>query len=84
MAEYLIKDSLNNFKNINKIYADCQDLHITKAFSEKTFLKIYNKCTKLKIISVSKSTKERLSNDTKKLILKKELNCMSKMNRVDQ
>ncbi|MCK9292931.1 MAG: hypothetical protein WCY27_02780 [archaeon] len=73
MAEYLVKDSLNDFKNINKIYTDCQDLHITKAFSEKTFLRIYKKCTKLKLITVSKSTKERLSNDTKKLILKKRI-----------
>jgi hypothetical protein len=63
-----IKDSLNDRKKINYIDKNCVELHITQAYSEKTISKILKKYKRLKIITASKSTKERLSKNTIKLI----------------
>ncbi len=71
---YLAKDSLNNRKKVNNIIKDCIELHLTQAFSEKIISKIIKNHRRLKIITVSKSTKERLSDSTKKLIRSKKIN----------
>lgn len=70
---YVIKDSLNNSKKINKINSGCVELHITQAFSKKIIEKIISKYKKIKVITASRSTKERLSDATKKLLRKKNI-----------
>ncbi len=66
-----IKNSLSDFKNIRNINPDCDSLHLTRAFSKKHLEKILDRCKRLKQISVSKSTKKRLSKDVKQLLSKK-------------
>jgi len=70
---YVIKDSLNNSKKINKINSGCVELHITQAYSKKIIEKIITKYKKIKVITASRSTKERLSDATKKLLRKKKI-----------
>ncbi len=67
------KDSLNNFKKIGKINTACEELHITKAFSIKLIKKILGRCKRLKIITLSKSTKNRMGIKTKSLLRSKKI-----------
>ncbi len=68
-----IKNSLNDYKEIRNINQDCEEIHLTRAFSKKHLEKILDKCHKLKRISVSRSTKNRLSKDAKKLLSSKKI-----------
>jgi G:T-mismatch repair DNA endonuclease (very short patch repair protein) len=74
----VVKDSLNNYKNIAKIDNNCEELHITKAFSIKIIEKILSRCKRLKIITLSKSTKERMGGHTKKLFKNKKIKLIVK------
>jgi hypothetical protein len=76
--KYDVKDSLNDSKSINKINNRCTELHITQAFSQKIILKIITKYNNIKIITVSRSTKERLSDATKKLLRKNKIKLYTK------
>jgi G:T-mismatch repair DNA endonuclease (very short patch repair protein) len=70
----VLKDSINDFKKISKIDSSCEELHVTKAFSIKYFIKIINKCKRLKKITMSKTTKERLGKKTKEILRKNKIN----------
>ena len=72
------KDSLNDFKKIGKLDTSCEELHITKAFSIKLIKKILEKCKRIKIISLSKSTKERMGDKTKALLKSKKISLQIK------
>ncbi|HOD89829.1 MAG TPA: DUF1699 family protein [archaeon] len=61
----LYKDVLNNQNKINKLDRNCETLHVTKPFSKKTFVNIFAHCKHLKTITLSLSTKERLSKPVK-------------------
>jgi len=74
----IIKDSVNDYKKIGKINSSCEELHITKAFSIKLITKILTKCKRLKTITLSKSTKERLGKNTKKLLKSKKISLVIK------
>lgn len=74
----ILKDSLNDYKNISKIDSSCEELHITKAFSIKHFKKILEKCKRLKIITFSKTTRDRIGKNTKELLKKKKINILIK------
>ena len=63
-----MKDCLNSINKIKSINKDCDELHLTIAVSKKDIQKILLSCKKLKIITTSKSTKERISEATKKII----------------
>ncbi|MDD3177942.1 MAG: hypothetical protein PHR26_00310 [Candidatus ainarchaeum sp.] len=78
MTNYLIKDCLNDHTKISKINNSCKELHITQAFSYKTAEKIYNKSKKINLITVSKSTKERISPKTKQFLKSKNINLVIK------
>jgi G:T-mismatch repair DNA endonuclease (very short patch repair protein) len=69
----VVKDSLNDFKNISKIDASCEELHVTKAFSIKIMEKIVSRCKRLKIITMSKTTKGRIGEKTKDFFKKKKI-----------
>jgi len=69
----VVKDSINDAKDINKIEASCQELHITKSFSIKIISKILTRCKRLKLITLSKTTKERIGANTKKLLKSKKI-----------
>lgn len=75
---YSIKDSLNDSSKIKSLNKDCQILHITKSFSYKEIKRIINKCKNLQKITVSRSTKNRLSTKTKNLIKKNNLKLYTK------
>jgi hypothetical protein len=70
---YDIKDNLNDIKKIRYLNKDCEELHITKSISKKDLQKIINKCKKLKLITVSKSTKNRMSKNAKKILTDKKI-----------
>jgi hypothetical protein len=70
---YKIKDNLNDSKRVKYINKDCEELHITKSFSKKVIEKIILKCKKLKLITVSKSTRNRFSKNCKKIIQKENI-----------
>ncbi len=74
----VIKDSLNDYKNISKLDKDCEELHITKAFSIKIIEKIFFKCKKIKTITLSKSTKERIGEKTKSYFKNKKIKLIIK------
>ncbi len=74
----VVKDSLNDSKRVGKIEKNCEELHITKAFSIKTIQKILLKHKRLKTITLSKSTRERLGDKTKKIIKSKKINLVIK------
>ena len=61
----LYKDVLNNKNKINKLDRNCETLHVTKPFSKKSFVNIFAHCKHLKTITLSLSTKERLSKPVK-------------------
>lgn len=67
------KDSLNDMKNISKLDSTCSELHITKAVSLKNMQKIVQKCKRLKLITLSRTTRARLSNETKKFLKTKKI-----------
>ncbi len=73
-----IKDSLNDFKNISKIDSSCEELHVTKAFSIKLMEKIVARCKRLKIITLSKTTKSRIGEKTKEFFKKKKISLVIK------
>lgn|GEM_PF-467701 len=64
----IMKDSLSKKSKINSIDKDCEELHITKAFSTKDFKKILTYCRRLKLITMSSSTKDRLCEKTKEFL----------------
>ncbi len=66
-----IKNSLSDYKNIRNINKDCEELHLTRALAKKHIEKIVEKCPRLKKISISQSTKKRLSKDAKEFLSKK-------------
>jgi hypothetical protein len=68
---YTVKDTLSDFKKIAQINSNCEELHITRAFSKKNLTKILAKVTRLKTITLSNSTNERLSKALKEFIKKK-------------
>lgn len=68
---YIFKDTLSDFTKISGINVNCQELHITRAFSKKNLTKILTRCSRLKIITVSNSTNERISKALKDFIKKK-------------
>ncbi len=68
-----IKNSLSDYKNIRNINVDCEEIHLTRAFSKKHLQKIIEKCKRLRKISVSKSTKARLSKDAISLLSKNKI-----------
>lgn len=68
---YIFKDTLSDFTKISGINVNCQELHITRAFSKKNLTKILTRCSRLKIITVSNSTNERISKALKEFIKKK-------------
>lgn len=78
MVNYLVKDCLNDHKKIGKINNSCQELHVTQSFSFKTAEKIYTKCNKLTTITVSKSTRDRISPKTKKYLKSKKISLVTK------
>jgi predicted DNA-binding protein (UPF0251 family) len=65
---YVIKSCISEKNRIKYISKNCEELHLTKPFSKNDSLKIIKRCTKLKLITYSKSTKERLSAETLKII----------------
>ncbi len=69
----VVKDSLNDFKKISSLDSSCQELHITKSFSIKIITKIITKCKRLKLITLSKTTKNRMGENTKKLLRSKKI-----------
>lgn len=68
---YTVKDTLSDFNKIAQINSNCEQLHVTRAFSKKNLLKILARCKRLKIITVSNSTNERINKNLKELIKKK-------------
>ncbi len=70
---YVIKDSISDFSKISQINQNCEELHITRAFSKKNLYKILSRCPRLKTITVSSSTNERMSKALKEYIKKKGL-----------
>ncbi len=73
-----MKDCLNSINKIKSINKDCDELHLTIAVSKKDMQKILLSCKKLKTITTSKSTKERISEATKKIIKVKGINFIIK------
>jgi len=75
---YIFKDTLSDFTKISGINVNCQELHITRAFSKKNLTKILTRCSRLKIITVSNSTNERISKALKEFIKKKGISIIIK------
>ena len=73
-----MKDSLNNKTKIKNINRDCDELHLTSSVSKKDIKKILEHCRRLKLITVSKSTKDRLSEDVKNLAKSKHIQIIIK------
>jgi len=69
-----MKECLNSIHRIKSINKDCDELHLTVAVSKKNMQKILLSCKKIKTMTVSKSTKDRISEGTKKLIKNKGIN----------
>jgi len=69
--KYIFKDALSDFKKINNININCEELHITRVFSKKSLAKILARCRRLKTITISTSTNERISKALKEYIKKK-------------
>jgi hypothetical protein len=69
-----MKECLNSITKIKSINKDCDELHLTIAVSKKSMQKILGACKRIKIITVSKSTRDRISEGTKKIIKNKNIN----------
>jgi hypothetical protein len=69
----ILKNSIKNIKDLRTIDVDCEEIHLTTAFSKKNILKILEKCKRLKSVSVSRSTKERLSKGSKQVLTKNKI-----------
>ncbi|HOW29901.1 MAG TPA: DUF1699 family protein [archaeon] len=67
----IFKDTLSDFTKISSIATNCEELHITRAFSKKNLSKILTRCPRIKTITVSNSTNERISKALKEYIKKK-------------
>lgn len=67
----IFKDTLSDFTKISSINSNCEELHITRAFSKKNLTKILTRCLRLKTLTVSNSTNERISKALKEFIKKK-------------
>jgi hypothetical protein len=73
MSTLTVRDIISEDSKIPSLNPRCQELHITRTFSHKKFLKILEKCKKLETITLSKSTKERLGESTKQLLKSKKI-----------
>ncbi|MFA5745935.1 MAG: hypothetical protein WC932_03680 [archaeon] len=70
---YTVKDTLSDFTKAGQVNTNCEELHITRAFSKAVLNKILSRCKRLKMITISNSTNERLSKAIKEFIKKKEI-----------
>lgn len=68
-----IKNSLGDYKDLKNINSDCEEIHLTRAISKKHLEKILDRCKRLKRISTSRSTKNRLGKDAKNFLSKKKI-----------
>lgn len=67
------KYSLNSVKNVKKIDSDCEELHITQAFSYKIISDIVKRCRRLNLITMSRSTKNRIPKKTRTFLTSKKI-----------
>lgn len=70
---YILKDSISDFTKISNLNTNCEELHITRAFSKKNLVKILTRCKRLKTLSISNSTNQRLSVSLKEFVKKKNI-----------
>jgi hypothetical protein len=75
---FYVKDSLDKKERIRYLNSNCEILHLTRSFPLKSIKKILKKCNKLKRITVSKSTKKRLSKKVINEIRKKGISIYTK------